>query len=393
MTTVGRIGIIEKMNCTTLRECREQVFLTLDEVQKKVPRIQKMEQGEIAPTFNQLEVLAKLYGVPDWVFIAKKLPEKYHFATNPSFRRLRKDKKDALQDAELIKVVHKTDTLMRTMLLNFRENAKNPIPAFSPPPLKEEAADMAISVRQWLDCSAADCFDFDEWRRRLEDKNIFVFMTGKYPGFSKIDINKMRGLAIFRDVLPMIIINDSDSYKAQSFTLFHELGHLLKKQSTLDTDPAAEYKNNKQTNHRQKEEKWCDDLAGSILMPSTVFMQEAQKYDLSELKGIGKLAAHFKISTYACLVRAVRATLISRQEYYRLELELKEQNKREGEKQKESKGGPPRNRAKEIVRQFGNIYLKTVWQAYYDQEIGLHKLCKLVGAKSVDHVMKTEDMV
>ena len=44
---------------------------------------------------------------------------------------------------------------------------------------------------------------------------------------SAIDVDVFRGFAIADDIAPFVVINDNDSVSAWSFTLLHELVHLL----------------------------------------------------------------------------------------------------------------------------------------------------------------------
>ena len=52
-----------------------------------------------------------------------------------------------------------------------------------------------------------------------------------------------------------------------------------------------------------------------------------------------------------------------------------------------------RNMAKEMLNQYGSIYSRVVVQAYREQEIGLHKLCKLMGIKKASDALKLESLV
>ena len=70
---------VENINPTILRQCREQMGLSLDDVRKTVASIEKIENGDKKPTFNQIDQLAELYLVPRWVFIADDLPHEYQF--------------------------------------------------------------------------------------------------------------------------------------------------------------------------------------------------------------------------------------------------------------------------------------------------------------------------
>ena len=74
------------LNLDLLKQCREQIGLTLTEVKEKVASIEKIEDGNKRPTYKQLDTLADLYQVPEWVFIVEKLPERYCYSQSPSFR-------------------------------------------------------------------------------------------------------------------------------------------------------------------------------------------------------------------------------------------------------------------------------------------------------------------
>ena len=65
-------------------------------------------------------------------------------------------------------------------------------------------------------------------RSRTEDAGVFVLLKGDLGSHhTAIDVEVFRGLAIADDVAPFVVINDNDSRAAWSFTLLHELTHLL----------------------------------------------------------------------------------------------------------------------------------------------------------------------
>ena len=64
---------VENVKPHILRQCREQIGLSIAQAQKKagLKTLEKIEQGETKPTFNQLEKLAERYHVPQWVFLRR----------------------------------------------------------------------------------------------------------------------------------------------------------------------------------------------------------------------------------------------------------------------------------------------------------------------------------
>ena len=352
--------------------------------------------------------------MPTWVFLEKELPAKYCFDNFASFRKFRNN---PISGYEVRSVIANVEQL-RELLLEFRDDIEEPIQPFSPPRVIEsDFKAIAEIVRQWLGCTKMS-YSLIEWKRMLEDKNVFIFTTSKYRSWSKVEPDKFRGLAIYYDTLPIIVINNSDTYKAQSFTLFHELGHLLKKQSVLDEQKEMEIQGD--------EEKWCDMFAGEVLMPEEDFLREVKTLSHQEplekqMKQIEKLARKFQVSSYTFLVKMRHLNSINQSQYNEIVVQsgknypayknkLREggisrniekkaleqygtiySKAREGEisrsiatevleqygtiysKVRERKIS--RNIAKDALEQYGTIYSKAVAQMYRNQEISLHKFC------------------
>ena len=372
---------VENINTEILIQCREQIGLELFEVAKKIPKIEKIENDEHKPTYKQLYTLAYLYKVPRWVFISEELPPKYQFNKSvPAFRQFSDNNPEIFSDHRIRNLTAKIEQY-RNLILALREDMHEPVEVFKSPQITNNASPVHVSnqIRRWLDTSGN--YDFSEWKLLLEQKGIFIFLTSKYKGWSHIDRERFRGFAIYHSKLPIIVINDSDSKKAQSFTLFHELGHILRKENSIDI---WEYQN-------IEIEKWCDKLAGNVLMPAN----ELQNITLSDdpLSDIKSIAKSFKVSPYACLVRLRQLQKISQRVYQNIEDKLINEFKQLQKKLKESKGGPARDRANEVITQYGHIYTTALFQAYHNKEIGLHKLTHLFDLKKPSHVFEMERML
>lgn len=372
--------LVENINRRILIQCREQISLELYEVAKKVPKIEKIEKGEHKPTYKQLDTLADLYKVPRWVFISEELPQKYQFNKSvPAFRQFSDNNPEIFSDHRIRNLTAKIEQY-RKLILDLREDMHEPVEVFKSPQITNNASPVHVSnqIRGWLDTSGN--YDFSEWKLLLEQKGIFIFITSKYKGWSHIE-RDFRGFAIYHSKLPIIVINDSDSKKAQSFTLFHELGHILRRENSIDI----------WENQNIDIEKWCDELAGNVLMPAN----ELQNISLSDdpLNDIKSIAKSFKVSPYACLVRLRQLRKISQSDYENIEDKLLKEFKEIQMKLQESEGGPARNRAIEVITQYGHIYTTALFQAYHNKEIGLHKLMHLIDLKNSSHVFEIERML
>lgn len=369
---------VENINKKILKQCREQIGLELPIVAKKIPKIADIEQGEQKPTFGQLNTISELYKVPRWVFVADTLPQKYQFNTAvPAFRQFASSNPDIFSEPKVRGLVTKLERY-RELIIDLRDDMGEPIELFEPPVLRNDSSPEVVAnqVREWLNVSGN--LDFINWKEELEKKGVFVFLTSKYKGWSHIESEVFRGLALYYTKLPIIIINDSDAKKAQSFTLFHELGHLLRKENAID-----DWRPN------QNIEKWCDRLAGNVLMPTEQLKNAFP--DRITLDLIKDIAKRFHISAWACLVKVSQLKMIESNVYQKYEAQLKEEYQQYQKKLKASKGGPARNRPKEILQQYGNIYTKAVFQAYYNKDIGLHKLTRLFDLKKASYVFELEN--
>lgn len=372
---------VENINTDILQQCREQIGLALFEVEERIKAIAEIESGTKKPTFKQLDKLSVLYNVPRWVFVSKQLPDKYQFdKAVPAFRQLANSNAGVFSDSKIRSLIAQVERF-RDLILELLDDMGETIVSYNPPELSDNTKPEygAMLIRKWLELTEEKP-DFETWKKLLEEKGIFIFLTSKYKGWSHIDKMLLRGLAIYHSTLPIIIINDSDAKKAQSFTLFHELGHLLKKESAIDD----------WEDYERNIENWCDKLAGNVLMPAKLFQTVVSSID--NLDTVKSIARNFRVSAYACLVRLRQLQIINQGIYEDYEVQLKEEYAELQKKLKDSTG-PSRDRPQEVLNQYGHIYTNVLFQAYHNREIGLHKLSKLFNLKKPSYVLEMEGML
>ena len=364
-----------QLNLNLLKACREQMGLSEKQVKQTVNSISSIESGDKRPTYKQLDDLADLYQVPRWVFIADTLPEEYQYQNTPAFRKFKGTL--VFEDAKVRRLIARVESY-RDLLIELRQDMDEPIQKFSTPAMEDtlNINKTVLMARQWL--SIEQPIDFSELKTRLEQKNIFVFLTSKYRGWSHVD-KAFRGLSITHETMPLIIINDSDSKKAQAFTLMHELGHILRDDTAIDGEHTED----------TAIEKWCDQFAGEALMPASSSVW--QSLTDTELTDIDALARQFKVSTYACLVRLRQLQKIDQPTFNEREDQLKQQYEKERKKLQDSPGGPARNRSSEVKTQFGAPFIKTILNAWQSQEITLHKATKLLDLKRPQQFLELSD--
>ncbi len=370
---------VKSINTRILKQCRKQIGLSVDDVVKKIPKILDIEEGILNPTFKQLEILSVLYKVPRWVFISEELPKKYVFKSSvPAFRQFSESKSDVFSHASIRGLVTKIERY-RELLIDLLNDLDEEIRIFDPPNIKGKSIyDISKAVSHWLEISNRK-LTFNQLKQLLEEKGIFIFLTSKYKGWSHIDKSIFRGLAIYHEKYPIIIVNDSDSRKAQSFTLLHELAHLLRMESSLDN---WEYMNS-------KIEYWCDELAGNILMPLNEFQDIG---NIDNIESIKELANRFKVSNYACLVRLRQLNLISVSRYHNLKEDMTEEYRIYLNNLRNLRG-ISRNRPKEILNQYGHLFSRTIYSAYHNGNIGLSKISSILEIKRSSYLFEIEDLL
>ena len=193
----------------------------------------------------------------------------------------------------------------------------------------------------------------------------------------------MRGLAIYFEFLPMIIINGSDYAKAHLFTLMHELAHIIKGRTFLNSDYFSS-------------EKFCNEFASEILMPDEQVIPLIDKLtanglDLNEITAeVGK---KYGVSQLAVATKMVVKDKIGQNEYLNFEGKLKSFYLINNKKRKEMGGVIPRRMPQEIINLHGRTYTRAILQLYNDEEITLSKLCNALGIKQINHLKEIQEQV
>lgn len=141
-------------------------------------------------------------------------------------------------------------------------------------------------------------------RQQIESKGIFVHC------FTGVDVNIARGISIYNDLAPIIGINNTDRYPAKTFSIIHELVHILKRQSTLCNEMFASFSS-------QNEEVFCNAVAGEVLVPafSLNAYLTAKNITSFNLDGIEAIAKNFCVSKEVITRRLYDINRILKDEY------------------------------------------------------------------------------
>jgi len=154
--------------------------------------------------------------------------------------------------------------------------------------------------RGWRDGYQA----FRSWRESLERVNVLTFQM-------KMPVEDARGFSI-PDLQPLVVVvTSSDSVQARIFTLMHEYGHILLR------NPGVCFPGDEIIGQDKGEvERWCDRLAGAMLMPRAVLEEDGDTgafLNDGPIKAmlLSRLARRYKVSRLALLTRLATLGLIS----------------------------------------------------------------------------------
>jgi Zn-dependent peptidase ImmA (M78 family) len=222
---------------------------------------------------------------------------------------------------------------------------------------------MACIFRNWLGLDAGN--DFDSYRRALEAKGVLVFRSNGYSGKWQIPKeNPILGFTLYDSICPVIVIKKQFSEPRQSFTLMHELGHLiLHKTSSIDDEFDLQ-------SHQGREHE-ANAFAGHLLVPNDFLktIRDAERPDeVSQFDvWLGRPCKTWGVSCEVILRRLMDAGRLPQSEYnayrqWRATLIVQQADT-----------GSRKYRYREPMHVFGNTYVRTVLDALNARQITLTK--------------------
>jgi Zn-dependent peptidase ImmA (M78 family) len=325
---------------------RETAGLDLESAAKKIglnaargvsgaDRLAAFEAGDGNPPASLLQRMSQQYRRPLLTFYMPKRPKPAEIGQD--FRTLPdKGSPSNVLLATLLRDIKARQSLVRDILEDDEDVSEVALVGSKAKVKKPaELADAlvgAIGFNRVEYRSAQDAFGY--LRALIEAKGIFVILAGDCGHWStQIDVSVFRGFAIADSLAPFIVVNDQDAKAAWSFTLLHELAHLLLGETGVSGGaPQAGI------------EQLCNDTAAAVLLAPDEISALALTGGAGDIDQINKLADHARVSrtmiTYQ-LFRADRITF-SRWEVLRdqFRTEWLARKEREKEKNRATPGGP-----------------------------------------------------
>lgn len=307
--------MITAVNPAIIQWARERSGLSLDDLARMMKRdpdeLQQWENGEGAPSYKSLEDLAyRHFKVPLAVFFFPAPPNVDDPISN--FRRL--------PEYELERF--SPDTIQKVRFAQSYQDSLEEFFVESPPermvhhdidPREYSLETLAATVRKYLGISFKQQFNFRSndqafkaWRHALEEAGVFTFKDSFKDRF-------LSGFCLVHDQYPVIMVNNSNSFTRQIFTLMHELGHILYGVNGV-TDVDESYLKFLKRDE-QRIEFQCNRFAAEVLVPAEKFEADIPFYEEEGGNAVSDLANKYSVSREVILRRLLDFKVIDKDHY------------------------------------------------------------------------------
>jgi len=358
------------LNRRNLVTARENAGFSTNQATDKVSKSKKdvvlsWETGESAPSFTQLENLAKAYQVSPLLLLSRiDIPQQ---KAVPDFRSgdlsIGKDKIN-----KLINLVIKRQGWLGEKLTALGFSKNKIVGSGGNYNTPDALADFIIRK---LGISHSDIIGFSGEAGKektlkylvglLEKHQVFV---GKTLAQHRLTVNEMRGLFINNDLAPFIVLNRKDAVAAQIFTLMHEVAHLFRATEGIS---AVDFRtlDKRYAKNVNAEEVFCNATAAAILIPASYIVDESY-YE----QDVRSLAAHFNVSNLFVFYRLKSLGKIPQRKVGELEQlfvgETAEAVKQKELKKKKGSGGSHVNNMRDSN---GGLFNRVVQSFYIQNQI------------------------
>lgn len=369
-------AMVEK---SLIRWARETSGYSIEDVASRIDKtpadIEKWERGIDRPYMGQLNKMADMFGRPISDFFLPAPPKERPLPHD--FRRSSGSQPESYSPdlRKQLRFAQERHDLALTLL----EELGNDINDFKHRASRKKSPEkVGEEMRKLLRV----CFDeqkswksgyhaFNMWRKLIERQDILVFQ------FENVAVEEAWGFSIYEARFPVVGINKKLAPNGRTFTMLHEVAHLLLGQSRVcDLDDLTE-----RGQSSSGIEAFCNRAAASALLPRDIFLSRAQETknrnaDCAwEEKNVTKLASCFGTSKEAVARRLLTFDLITVEHYRKYRASLKDRAEKKAAKLKKRQnkksdrsGQPASQRA---VSDYGTTFVSAVLGNLNQQRITL----------------------
>ncbi|MDX2065648.1 MAG: ImmA/IrrE family metallo-endopeptidase [Fimbriimonadaceae bacterium] len=372
---------VASANPAMLQWARSEKGLELDAAAHKAhirpEKLARFERGEDRPSVPQLRKLAEVYKRPLGVFFLSNTPP-----TTPGLpdRRTLNSERVATLSSELRMAVRLARYRRELALELFAELGEQPPRVPFAANLSDDPEQLAARVRDWLGATGYPHLSdhrraYNRWREALETRGVLVFQA------RTVALEEMRGFALAENPLPVVVTNLADGYPARSFTLLHELTHVLLGQSALCLPPTELEPDDPTETGRI--EAFCNRVSGAVLVPREVLEEEIAGDGVPSDEAVQRMARRLGVSREVVFRRLHVLGRVS-SDFYRLK---RRELQAEFERRPAKPGGRGPSPATLALAVGGRTFTRLVIEAYDEDRITTSEASDYLGVK-VPHLAR-----
>ena len=382
------VKVEAQINPELLVWARQSAGLDCDSAAKKVPvkpeRLEAWERGDGRPTVKQLRKLARGYKRPLALFYLSEPPT--DFQPMHDFRRLPGE--IAGVESPQLKFEIRRALNRGDIALELFESARGQPKEFTlTAEMDDDPDELAFRIRSTLgvDLSTqvswrAGYESFNGWRAAIERLDILVFQL------TDVALSETRGFSISHLSLPVIAVNIKDPPTARSFSLIHELIHLmLRRGGICDLD-----EHTARAPEELRTEVFANMVAGATLLPRDAVLidpdvrgkrashtwQDDELQRLADKYGVSREAM---LRRLLILGRTTEAFYLQKRDQFQLEYVKRHATREPG-------FAPPHRIA---ISSAGMVFVQVVLANYYQQNITASDVADFLEVK-LKHLAKIE---
>jgi Zn-dependent peptidase ImmA (M78 family) len=352
----------------------------------KEEKLKSWEDGTEQPTIKQLRTLGEIYRRPLAVFFLPDPPRDFQVQNLKDFRRLAAGAAGGFSPELRFEI--RRALFRREVALELFQNIGAAAQPFrlradlsEDPELAGARVRNALGItldrqRQWQ----AQGYDaFNEVRDAVEAQGALVFQAA-------VPLEEMRGLAIYLEPLPLVLVSSKENYMApRLFTLLHEVCHLMLHCSAISDGAEDGLKG-----EAQRVEAFANHVAGAALLPMDCLLAEPEVAGIQRGTEwndtqIERVAKRYRVSRETVLRRLLIAGRVTGEDYRSASSRWRQAFAALPPKKAE---GAPQVHVVELSR-VGRVFPRLVLQNYYQEKITGPDVAEYLNLK-LKHLPKIE---
>jgi Zn-dependent peptidase ImmA (M78 family)/transcriptional regulator with XRE-family HTH domain len=345
----------------------------------EIAKLEGWERGDGTPTLAMLTRLARRYRYPLMVFYLSEPPK--DFGVVRDFRILPNNVSRSFSVAlrRAIRIAQERQAWASSYFEDAGIEKSTLVGTYS---ADDDATAIGKDLRGMLGATIAaqaQCGSpsgaFVFWRRLCEKAGIFVFQAGG------VALEEMRGFSLPDPYAPAVVINSKDEFLPRTFTMIHEVAHILIGESAITGAGPRVFS----VAPKRQAERFCNQVAAEVLVPSADLLGRVTRDWMNrESEVLRQLQGIYWVSRSVIALRLFEVGLAS-QSYVIKRL-------RRPPTPKQPKEPPRIPESRKAVGRVGESFSRTALEAYRDGSIHAGQLSALLNLK-LRHLPKLEQIV